>query len=309
MSTKNNLIFVVGPTATGKTEVSIALAKKLNADIVSADSMLIYQEPEIITAKPSPKILNQIPHHFVNIVSVTQMYNVFEYYQQASDKIKELLSKNTPVIVCGGTGLYVKALLDGIFEGVGKDSALRLELGIEVSKFGVKHLHDKLKQVDSEAAEKISENDVKRVIRALEVYYITGVPISEKQKQRKGLAEDFSVKVFGLTFPRETLYQRINQRVDEMFKLGAVDEVKNLLSLPLSITADKIIGVNEIRQYLDGKITLEQAKEDMKRNTRRFAKRQLTWFRKDPRVCWVDVDKVNKTSLSEELQFFLQACP
>jgi len=286
----NNVVFIVGPTAAGKSEAAYSLARRLKAEIISADSMLVYKEPLIITAKPSSAILTEIPHHFVGIISVKQEYNVFDYCRDASAKIEALGEKNIPVIVCGGTGLYIKALLDGIFEGAGKDEKLRKQLEKKAEVNGRKSLHEELKKIDSKAAEKISPNDLKRIIRALEVYYTQGALISDKKKEAKGFWGKIPIKIFGLRMDRGLLYERINKRVDEMFENGAVEEVKKLLKMNLSFTAAKVIGIKEIRRFLEGNISEEEAKELMKKNTRNFAKRQLTWFRKDKRIEWVDVE-------------------
>ncbi|MFO8052805.1 MAG: tRNA (adenosine(37)-N6)-dimethylallyltransferase MiaA [Candidatus Omnitrophota bacterium] len=299
---KKEVIFIVGPTATGKSDAAYFLAKKNKAEIISCDSMLVYKEPDIITAKPSQKVLGDIPHHFINLISVTEKYSVYDYYKKATKKIKTLYNKNIPVIVCGGTGLYYKALLDGIFEQVGKDSSLRKELDKQAEKEGLQKLYKQLKAVDPKATEKISQNDRKRIIRALEVYRLTGKPISAKKKEAKGLWGETPVKVFGLRLSRDNLYQKINKRVEQMFDQGAVDEVKKLLCKDLSITAEKIIGINEIRDYLESNQSLDQAKEKIKQNTRRFAKRQITWFKKDSRIKWVNAGNKTIDEITSEIK-------
>jgi len=294
-----DIIFIVGPTATGKSQTAYLLAKRLKAEVVSADSMLIYKEPGIITAKPSSSILEEIPHHFIDLISVEQEYSVFDYYSKATEKIKDLYSKGKPVIVCGGSGLYVKALLDGIFKGAGKDESFRLELEKKAKASGSQSLYEELKKIDKEAADKISPNDSRRIIRALEVYYKEGVLFSKKKKQAKGLYGELPIKIFGLRMKRPLLYERINKRVDEMFEQGALEEVEKLLGLNLSLTAEKIIGIKEIRAFLKKELTLEAAKELMKKNTRNFAKRQNTWFKKDSRIKWVDIDKLTPEEIVE----------
>ena len=283
------IIFITGPTATGKTEVSFHLAKKLNAEIVSCDSMLVYKEPRIITSKPPEEIREEVKHHFIDIVSVEQTYDVFTYYTDATAVIKDLSAKDIPVIVCGGTGLYLEALLDGIFEGPSRDDSLRAELQKEAETKGNNYLYQKLQDADPQAAEKISPNDLKRIIRALEVYYLSGIPISQKQKERKGLWGSYNIKIFGLTRERGELYERINERTRQMFSQGVVREVKRLIKLNLSISARKIIGIEEIKGALEEKYSLEEAQDVMSKNTRNFAKRQLTWFRKEKRIEWVNI--------------------
>ncbi|MEM7816782.1 MAG: tRNA (adenosine(37)-N6)-dimethylallyltransferase MiaA [Candidatus Aenigmatarchaeota archaeon] len=285
----HSVVFIVGPTATGKTEIAFLLTKELNGEIVSCDSTLVYKEPQIITSKPPSYMLEEVKHNFVGIISVEDDYNVFSYYTSAKKKILELVNENKFVCVCGGSGLYFQAILDGIFEGVGKDPNLRKELQEKAELYGTEFLYKKLQEVDYLTAEKISKNDLKRIIRALEVYYLTGIPISQKKIEAKGLYGNIHLKIFGLSLERKILYERINQRVEKMFNLGAVEEVKKLLKLNLSITAEKIIGIREIKAYLEGKYNLEKAKEEMKKNTRHFAKRQITWFKKDSRIDWIDI--------------------
>jgi tRNA dimethylallyltransferase len=286
----NPVIFIVGPTATGKTKISYLLAKKLSAEIISCDSMLFYKEPKIITACPDDSILDGIKHHFLGIISAKDTYSVFDYYRSATEKIIRLHNEGKRLIVCGGSGLYFKALLDGVFEGGGKDSELRSKLEKKVKEQGAVALYHQLQEIDPESARKISSNDARRIIRALEVYYLTGIPISQKQKEAQGLYGAMPIKIFGLRFSRSNLYERINKRVEQMFEHGAIDEVRKLRDVDLSLTAQKIIGVSEISEHLDGLCSLDKAKALMQQNTRRLAKRQITWFKKDKRIEWIDCD-------------------
>ncbi|MDD5430563.1 MAG: tRNA (adenosine(37)-N6)-dimethylallyltransferase MiaA [Candidatus Omnitrophica bacterium] len=297
----NHIIFIVGPTAIGKTGLSVYLAEKLKAEIFSADSMLIYRGADIITSKPGRDILEKIPHHFINIISPEEPYSVFDYYSQALGDIRQLYKKGKNVIVCGGSGLYIKALLDGVFQGPGKNQDLRSQLSEEVENCGNQAIYKKLQSVDAEAASKISPNDTRRIIRALEVCYASGSTFSELKKEAKGLRGELPLKIFGLNIKRQLLYDRINKRVDEMFEAGAIEEVKKLLKMNLSLTAGKIIGVKEIRAYLDGDLSLDEAKELMKKNTRNFAKRQLTWFRKDKEIEWMDTGARTTENIGEEI--------
>lgn len=295
----SEIIFIVGPTATGKTEVAYQLARRLKAEIISCDSMVVYKEPRIITSKPAEYMLKEILHHFVSIVSAEESYSVYGYFASATKAIQDIFARICPVIVCGGSGLYVKALLDGIFEGVGKDEGLRKQLEEKAQKQGKEYLHEELKRVDPETAAKVS--DARRIIRALEVYHLTGLPLSKKKQEAKGLWGELPIKIFGLNLKRETLYDRINKRVDEMFEKGAVKEVEDLLKLNLSLTAQKIIGIKEISGYLKGEYNIEKAKELMKKNTRNFAKRQLTWFRADKRIDWLDRDSLGVEQVVSEI--------
>lgn len=285
------IVFIVGATATGKTEVAYNLAKKLNAQIISADSMLFYKEASIVTSKPPEYMLKEIKHHFVGNISIEDSYSVFDYFTKASKLVEDLFEKGIAQIICGGSGLYIKALLDGIFKGVGEDAVLRKELEEQAQKFGKDHLFEELKKVDPVTAEKAK--DLRRIIRALEVYRLTGVPLSQKKKEADGLWGKMPIKIFGLNFKREKLYERINERVEAMFEAGAVKEVEELLKLNLSNTASKIIGIKEISGFLRGEYNIEEAKELMKKNTRNFAKRQLTWFRADKRIEWIERDDLS----------------
>ena len=290
--TQSSLIFLAGPTASGKSAAAVTLAQTLGAEIISCDSMQVYKEPCIITNKPTRQELGLVKHHFIGIVPVSAEYNVFDYYHAATLKIKELHKMGKPVIVCAGTGMYMKALLDGVFGGQGKDDSLRAQL--EAKDAG--ELYFDLQRVDCAAAAKISPNDKRRLVRALEVYYACGIPISQRQKDIKGLWGEAPIKIFGIKVERSLLYERINLRTEMMFKQGAFDEIKRLLEMPLSLTAQKIIGLKEIKSHLTGAISLEQAKELIKQNTRNYAKRQMTWFKKDERVEWIDAAEILKQS-------------
>ncbi len=295
------VIFIVGPTASGKSDTSFLLAKELGGEIVSADSMLVYQEPAIITSKPSSDTLSKIAHHFIGIISVRETYSVFDYFRSSTDLIRKLYFKNKPVIVCGGSGLYVKAIVDGIFEGSGRNDKLRQALQTSADLYGRQYLYQELEKVDNAAAKRISPQDLKRIIRALEVYYQTGIPISQKQSLSFGLWEDLPIKLFGLRLSRRELYRRIEERVEQMFNQGAVDEVEALRQENLSLTAGKIIGIKEIGELLDGKATASQAKANMKKNTRHLAKRQITWFKKDKRIEWLDIDNLTSERAKDEI--------
>lgn len=296
-----SVIFIVGPTATGKTAVSFLLARKLQAEIVSADAMLIYEEPSIITSKPPAHMLEAVKHYFVGMVKVRDSYSVFDYFSLASKVIEDLVNKDIPVIVCGGSGLYVKAILDGIFKGPGKDEALRKKLAEAAKDYGNEYLYQELEKVDSKSAEKISSNDLRRIIRALEVYYLSGAPLSEKKKEAVGLWGKLPIEIFGLRLERKDIYERINKRTDEMFDQGAVNEVRDLLSMNLSLTARKILGISEIEDFLTGKVNVEEAREMLKKNTRNFAKRQKTWFKKDKRIQWIDTDELSTEQVTDAI--------
>lgn len=295
------VIFIVGPTATGKTEVAYFLAKKIGAEIISCDSMLVYREPKIATAKPPAKMLSEVKHHFIDIISVTQTYSVYQYYRDTSKVIKDFYNKGQPVVVCGGTGLYFKALLDGIFVQLQKDTRIRDDLCKEADQLGLEKMYHRLEELDPVTAGKISEKDKKRIIRALEVYYLTGKPISEKKKEAEGLWPELPCKIFGLSLERQALYEKINSRTDWMFEEGVVNEIRDLFDKKLSLTAAKIISINEVKNYLEGKISLEEARELIKKNTRNFAKRQITWFKKDSRINWVNIEGKDPSEIASEV--------
>jgi tRNA dimethylallyltransferase len=301
VNSRNNTIFIVGPTAIGKTEASYALARRINASIVSCDSMLVYKEPEIITSKPPARMLKTIRHYFVGSVSASSPYSVFDYCGRAVRTIMSLFSAGEPVIVCGGSGLYVNALLDGIRKGPGRDQELRNSLAQKAEERGTHYLYGELQRVDPKTAERLSSNDLKRIIRALEIYYSSGLAASGNHSQTEALWGRFAVSIAGLRVKRELLYQRINQRVDWMFRQGAVAEVRRLLEKDLSFTAEKIIGIKEIKRFLDGEISEEAAGEEMKQNTRNFAKRQITWFKRDKRIQWIDVDDLGAEQVADEI--------
>jgi tRNA dimethylallyltransferase len=288
------IVFLVGPTAIGKTEIALILAKKINARIISCDSMQIYKGMDIITAKPSFNLRKRIPQYLIDIVSPTQDFDVSRYRKKALVCIKKILkNKNMPLFV-GGTGLYVSCVIDGIFKMQAHNISTRRQLYKEAEARGRDYLYGQLKKIDPGAAEKIHPHDTKRIIRSLEVFRITGKPISFLQKQRKPLTELYDIKIFGLDMERKKLYHRIDSRVNEMFERGLLDEVRRLLKLRLGKTASFAIGIKELKGYFKGAYDLEEAKRIIKRNSRQYAKRQLTWFRKDKRINWVNIDAKEK---------------
>jgi len=290
------IIFITGPTAVGKTEAAVYLAQKLNAEIISCDSMQVYKGMDIITSKPSALLRKNVGHHLIDIIPPVKEYNVSKYRRQALRKIKEVIKKGRIPVLAGGTGLYMSILIDGIFKAKSQNQNIRNCLYKQAGQLGNGYLYEKLKNVDPGAALKIHPNDTKRVIRALEVFESTGKPISYLQKQRKGLSREYDVKVFCINMPREKLYKRIDARVEKMFADGLVSEVKRLLKSRLSKTASYAIGIRELKGYFDGLYDLEEAKRLMKRNTRLYAKRQLTWFRKDKRIHWINISDKEKPS-------------
>ena len=291
MSELKKIIFIVGPTAIGKSDVALQLSKKVRGEIVSCDSMQIYKEISIASNKPTEQEMKEVVHHLIDIVSVEDEFDVARFNDLANDAIKDVHSRGLIPIVVGGSGLYMQILLDGIFEGAPENPDLRHELISIADQNGNEHLHDLLKEKDPVAAEKIHTNDLRRIVRALEVCMMENRMHSELKKERKGLWGKYDISIYCLNCDREMLYDRINKRVDNMFRAGLIDEIKNLDGLSLSKTARVLIGVKEILGYLSGELKIEVAKDLMKQNTRRFAKRQLTWFRREDRVKWINIDE------------------
>lgn len=297
-----SVIFLVGPTAVGKTELALKLAPKIDAEIISCDSMQVYIGLDIATSKPTPPQRETVRHHLIDFIPPDQEYSVAHYQVDATKIIRELIREGKVPLVVGGSGLYFKALVDGIFEGPHKDSYLRHQLYTEAKVKGNLYLYNKLKELDYETAIKLNPNDLRRVVRALEVYYASGIPISEFKKNTVGLSSEYEMIIFGLQRARKQLYKRIEKRVEEMFSLGLVEEIKRLKEKKITPIAQQALGYKEVSDYLEGKLSLDETKEILKRNTRRFAKRQLTWFRADKRIQWINLDEnIDLDVLAEQL--------
>jgi len=288
------IIFITGPTAIGKSETAVLLAKKIDAEIISCDSMQIYKGMDILVSKPGTELLKGVTHHLISMISPVKEYNVSAYRRQALKEIKRITGKNKVTLFVGGTGLYMSILVDGIFQIKSENKDIRNKLYQQAEKKGSIYLHKRLAKVDPQAAAKIHPNDTRRIVRALEVFLVTGKPISELQKTRKGLIDEYKVKIFCLDMPREQLYQRIDARVEKMFRQGLVDEVRRLLKRKLSRTARFAIGIRELEGFFNGAYDLAEAKRLIQRNSRQYAKRQLTWFRKDKRIEWINIDEKDK---------------
>lgn len=295
---KPKIFFLVGPTAVGKSRTAILLAQKLNAEIISLDSMQVYKGLDILSSKPTRDMLKKARHHLLDIVSPEDEFDAAAYRRLAVRKINEIHRKGKIPLFAGGTGLYMNVVINGIFKDAGKDESLRKRLYAQVKTKGSQFLYKKLKRIDPPAASKIHPHDVRRIIRALEVHSVTGRPISALWNKRRGLSDKYEITLFGLNKDRERLYNDINRRVDEMFTRDVVNEARGLLKRKLSRTCGQAIGLKEIKGYIDGQYGLECAKELMKRNTRNYAKRQLTWFRKDKRIRWIDAKKLRSAQRS-----------
>jgi len=291
---KSKIVFLVGPTAIGKTDIAVILAQRMNTEIISCDSMQIYRGMDILTSKPPLTLRNRVPHHLIDIISPNKEYNVAKYRQEALRKIKEIINKGKIPLFVGGTGLYMSILIDGIFKTKYQNKNIRNQLYKQAKEFGSEFLYKRLERLDPAAALKIHPHDTKRIIRAIEVFQISGQPISRLQKQRKGLTDKYDIKIFCLNMERKKLYQKIDKRIEAMFNKGLVKEVKKLLKLKLSKTAAYAIGIKELKGYFDGLYDLKETKQLMKHNTQLYAKRQLTWFRKDKRINWINISKKAK---------------
>jgi len=289
------LYIIVGPTASGKTAASIKLARLIDGEIISADSMQIYRFMDIGTAKPSLEERQGIPHYMIDIINPDEQYSAALFREEAEKHILDIYSRGKIPVIAGGTGLYVRSVIDQYsFTQTGIDTELRTRLYKVAESEGSPAIHQLLEKVDSHTAAKIHPNNLKRVIRALEVYYNTGKPISIFRDQDRLKPVKYTLFMFGLKMNREDLYLRIEERVDKMIADGLVQEVSNLLKIGYSpeLTSMQGLGYKEIVPYLKGKATLEEAILTLKKNTRRYAKRQITWFGHDPRVNWLDTASV-----------------
>jgi tRNA dimethylallyltransferase len=281
---------LTGPTGAGKTAVALSLLSEFpDLHIISADSRQIYKYLDIGTDKPPPRILGRYNFHLIDFVEPGRRYTAFDFVDDCRAIINDLRIQGKCPLICGGTGLYIKSLIDGIFEIPENDLTIRSELVDEAAEKGPGYLYEKLKAIDPQEARKIHPNNIRRVIRALEIYYITGKPKSELISS-PGEKRNGAFKVFCLKPPREELYQRINDRVEIMFERGLLDEVKSLADIGLreKILAINVIGYNELFRYLDNKLTLIEARNLIKQNSRRFAKRQITWFHGMEGIIYVD---------------------
>lgn len=283
-----HLIAIVGPTAIGKTSLSIALAKHFNTEIISADSRQFFKEMTIGTAKPLPAEMDGVKHHFVDYISIKEKYTAGQFEKDVLSTLDELHKTHDVVILVGGSGLYVNAVIDGIDE-IPSDTKIREELNKKLAKEGILPLQEMLKKLDISHYEKMDIQNPQRLIRALEVCLVTGKPYSDLRKNQSKKRNFNTIKI-GLTADREVIYDRINQRVDIMLNEGLIDEVKELIPYK-ELNALQTVGYKELFDYFDGTKTKEEAIEKIKQNTRNFAKRQLTWFKRDTNTIWFDIDK------------------
>lgn len=287
---KKPLIIITGPTAVGKTDLSISLAKKIGGEIISADSMQVYRGLDIGSAKITTEEMDGVFHHLIDILDFDEEFNVFLFKELAEKSIEDIYSRGNIPIICGGTGFYIQALLYDVSFSKEDNSKIRAELEKRVDNEGAKVLYKELHEIDPKSAEIIHPNNVKRIIRALEYFKLNGKLFSEHNETEKQKESPYNFMYFVIDDDRELLYQRINKRVDVMLSKGLVDEVKTLYEkgLRIGMTAAEGIGYKQLLPYLEGEISLDEATEKIKQDSRHYAKRQLTWFRREKETTWVD---------------------
>ena len=286
---KHFVLVLVGPTATGKTPISLRIADKLDTEIISADSRQIYKLMDIGTAKPSIEDRRKVKHYFVDELFPDEEFNAGEFGKKGRDVVDDILQRKKIPLVVGGSGLYVQALIDGFFDGPSADKDIREQLYQRLAEGGGEKLLDELRAIDAEAASTMLPTNTRRIIRALVVYRVTGIPISQLRKFKTKI--NFIPILAGLNWDRKILYERINRRVDLMIEHGLVDEVKRLRDhgYTSTLNAFQTVGYKEVFDFIDGKIDYQRMIDLIKQNSRRYAKRQLTWFRQDERIRWFDL--------------------
>lgn len=295
---------IVGPTAVGKTAVAVEFVSQIGGEIISADSMAVYVGMDIGTAKPTREEASRARFHLVDVVDPSAPFSVGEFQRLAREAIDDVLQRNPPAVVVGGSGLYVRAAVDGLnLEIPGRSEQLRAQLAQEASEFGNESVYRRLAQIDPVSAELIHPNNVKRVIRAIEIYELSGTPASALYARQSGSGYA-NARWFGLTMKRDALYERIENRVDAMIEAGLIEEVDGLLrrGLDLHLPSMQGLGYKEIAGFLRGEYGKEEAIALLKGNTRRFAKRQYTWFRPDARIRWINVDGMTAKKVSENIK-------
>ncbi len=297
---QQKILVIIGPTAVGKTELSLNLARELGGEIISADSMQVYRGLDIGTAKASQKERAEVVHHLLDVVNPDETFNVADYVRLAEEVLSSMWTQDTVPLLTGGTGLYIDALLEGfLFPDTSADEAIRAELQEQAEK-DPQSLYEELQAVDVLSAKKLHPNDLRRIIRALEVYRRTGEPISLLQRKKEVESRPYKPLYIGLTRERHELYARVNQRVDLMIEEGLVDEVGGLLrAYPNQPTALQALGYKEIAYYLQGEMTLPEAVELLKRDTRRYAKRQLSWFKRNKQIHWFNRTEIDDIRIKE----------
>ena len=301
---KPHLLVIGGPTASGKSAAAIEICLKTGGEVISADSMQVYWGMRIGTAQPAPEETRGIVHHLIGFLPPEQPFTANAYREAALPLVHSLLSRGITPIICGGTGLYIDALTRSMSLASPSDEFLRARLHVQAEEPGGKRaLHERLRAVDPQSAKRLHENDLRRVIRALEIYELTGRTMTEQMEEDSRREGDFDVSLYALAWPRELLYDRINRRVDRMIDEGLAGEVQALLSagVPRDATAMQALGYKEIAQALGGECTMKEAVEAVKMGSRRYAKRQETWFHRDKRCVWLSAVGKTSTQLAQEI--------
>lgn len=301
-SEKINIVSVVGPTASGKTRLAVDICKAIDGEVVSCDSMQIYKNMNIATAKPDADEMDGIPHHMIDFLSPDQKFSVASYCEKAKKCIEDINDRGNVPVITGGTGLYYSSLVDNVsFSDETDDTSLREELTQRLKSDGAQALLDELYKIDPQTAQQLHPNNSGRIVRALEVYYKSGTTMSE-QKRLSRLGDDiYNCKAIGLDAKdRQFLYDRINRRVDDMLSRGLLEEAKRFLAENPGKTSGQAIGYKELKPYFEDQLTLDEAVENLKMETRRYAKRQLTWFRRDKRINWLYIDEMSYEELLEK---------
>lgn len=296
---KTKVIVIVGPTASGKTTLGIHIAKQVGGEVISGDSMQIYKKMDIATAKPTAEEMDGVKHHLIGFVNPQDEYSVASFCEDAKKAVSEIKEKGKVPIIVGGTGLYIDSFINNItFFQDASSEKIREELYDELNEFGIEKLYNELISVDSEAAKKIHPNNEVKVIRALEIYRTTGKNLTEQNEQSHQSESEYEPLYIGISYKdREKLYDRINKRVDIMLENGLLDEAKEFYKEYASKTAVNAIGYKELKPFIDGEKTLEECANHLKQSTRRYAKRQLTWFNRNERINWVYPDTYEDISL------------
>jgi tRNA dimethylallyltransferase len=298
------LYILAGPTGVGKTRIAVQLARRWKAEIISADSMQVYRQLSIGTAKPTKKECCGVPYHLIDCADIDEPYDLARFIRDADESIRQITKRGRRILIVGGTGLYIKGLLEGIFADATKNQEIRKILSARMEKEGLSSLYQELASVDPDAAARIKPRDLQRIIRALEVYLTTGIPISALQEKSRRSEPRYPHVLLFLTRKREELYQSIEKRVDLMFEKGLVEEVHNILNegFPQDLHPLKALGYREVICALEGEWPLEKARQEMKKATRRYAKRQITWFKAMPRAVWVDLSRLPEDRVLPEIE-------
>ena len=305
---KQPLLMIAGPTASGKTAVAVELALRHGGEVVSADSMQVYRGMNIGTAKPTKEEMKGVPHHLLDVAEPEQPFSVADYAALANKAIGDIAARGHLPILAGGTGLYLRAVTDYLdFSEGNSDDSLRAELQKTAQEQGIGILYEQLAQIDPQSAERIHPNDEKRIIRALEVYRVTGITMTEHQKKAASRPSPYDTFRVGLAYDRQKLYDRINRRVTRMLEMGLAEEAAGLMDR-MQGTSFQSIGYKEMEQYLKGEASLQEAAEQIRRATRRYAKRQMTFFRADPRIVWIDATDKTAPQVADEIDG-LQGAP